>query len=182
MPGFGKSRSAAEETGHVFSEHRTSLLRYLRYHLRDADEAEDIVQDVFIRFFQARESGEEITQPRAWLYRVAHNLLVDFGRKRKPELLDEQGWMLLESRLTSTNGSLDARVHVSQLPWKKLTATELDCLRLRAEGLKFREIGEVLNLSISTVVSYISRAVTKLKGNENEPSESPKHGRAPAVL
>jgi RNA polymerase sigma-70 factor (ECF subfamily) len=144
-------------------------------------EAEDIAQESFIRFFRARTQKEVILQPRAWIFRVAHNLLVDQGRKKKPELLDSDGWLRLENRLLVKPGA-EAKLELSQLPWKRLSPMELGCLRLRAEGLKFREIGEALGLSVSTVVSYISRAVKKLQATENEGGETPLHKRTAAAL
>lgn len=163
MHGFGADSSAAWETEELFAENRDGLMRYLRHHLDDVSAAEDIAQESFIRYFQARGRGEEISQARAWLFRVAHNLVVDHGRKKRPDLLDEESWLKMESRTGPGPNGLDARVEVSRLPWHRLTETELECLRLRSEGLKFREVGEVLGLSISTVASYIGRAVKKLK-------------------
>jgi len=186
----GKPSSAASETEQLFGENRDSLVRYLRYHLDDASEAEDIAQETFVRFFQARSRDEAITQPRAWLFRVAHNLLVDYGRKRKPDLLDEQGWVAVEGHMIVESNGLTAKAEVSKLPWDRLSPAELECLRLRTEGLKFREIGEVLELSISTVVSYVSRALAKLKagkeelrtGKEKKNVDTPDHRRAARAL
>lgn len=180
MKSFGEEGGAAWETEGLFAENREGLMRYLRHHLDDLSTAEDIAQESFIRFFQARSQGEEIAQPRAWLFRVAHNLVVDYGRKKRPDLLDADGWLRIERRTSSSSDSLEARAHVSQLPWDKLTRLELECLRLRAEGLKFREVGEVLGLSISTVTSYIARAVKKLKTAGPGEREAPQHGRTAA--
>ena len=181
MTVFGTANSAAWETEELFAECRDSLVRYLRYHLDDLSEAEDIAQESFIRFFRARTQNETILQPRAWIFRVAHNLLVDQGRKKKPELLDDDGWHKVENRFLA-KPIAEVQVQLSQLPWKRLSPMELGCLRLRAEGLKFREIGEVLGLSVSTVVSYISRAVKKLRATENEGRETPHHRRITAAL
>ena len=109
-----KPSSAASETEQLFGENRDSLVRYLRYHLDDQSEAEDIVQETFVRFSQARSRDEEIAQPRAWLYRVAHNLLVDYGRKRKPDLLDEQGWVAVEGHMVVEANGLTAKAEVSK--------------------------------------------------------------------
>jgi RNA polymerase sigma-70 factor (ECF subfamily) len=180
-----KASSAASETEQLFGQSRDSLVRYIRYHLDDPSEAEDIAQEAFVRFYQVRSRDEKITQPRAWLFRVAHNLLVDYGRKRKPDLLDEQGWMAMEGYLVVEPNGLNAAAEVSKLPWDRLSRMELECLRLRTEGLKFREIGEVLDLSISTVVSYVSRGLTKLRpsnGKEKKKIATPDHSRtAPAL-
>ncbi len=181
MQPFGGSDSAASETERLFDECRDSLIRYLRYHLDDRSEAEDIAQESFIRFFQARKRQENIVQPKAWLFRVAHNLLIDLGRKHRPELLGEQEWTV-HDRGVDPGSRTEARIEVSKLSWERLTPPELECVRLRTEGLKYREIGEILDLSISTVVSYISRALTKLRADVEEKSDAPKHGRTAAAL
>ena len=179
MAEHGQTRDAALETEELFAEVRGALMRYLRHHLDDASAAEDIAQEGFIRFYQARSQGEDIAQPKAWLFRVAHNLLIDYGRKKRPDLLDEEGWLRVEGRLQRPPVELEARVELASLPWYKLTSAEMECLRLRSEGLKFREIAEVLDLSISTIVSYIARAVKKLQDTEPE-REAPHHGRTTA--
>lgn len=178
----GEHESAVRETESVFAEYRDSLIRYLRYHMDDSSEAEDIAQETFVRFYQLRIRDEEILQPRAWLFRVAHNLLVDRGRKKKPELLDDEAWMSMERRLVSPSAPPDAKVYVSQLPWHRLSPMELECLRLRTEGLKLREIGEVLDLAISTVVSYLARATKKLGAVEVSENSASQHGRTPTPV
>jgi RNA polymerase sigma factor (sigma-70 family) len=174
---FAKPNPAACETELLFEQCRESLVRYLRYHLDDRAEADDIAQESFVRYFQARCREEDIQQPRAWLFRVAHNLLIDQSRKKKAELLDQQGWMSLERRLISPASGVETGVYVSQLPWANLTPAERETLQLRTEGLKFREISEVLGLSISTVVSYVSRAIDKLRATGVEKRATSKHGR-----
>ena len=170
--------SAARETEDLFAENRDSLVRYLRHQLGDYSVAEDIAQESFIRFFQARSQGEDVLQPRAWLFRVAHNLLIDYGRKKKPELLDADGWLRVERQVGGGSvGSMEARAEVLALPWHKLTNVEFQCLQLRAEGLKFREVGEVLDLTISTVASYVARALKKLQQAETKDSAASEHRR-----
>jgi DNA-binding CsgD family transcriptional regulator len=97
-------------------------------------------------------------------------------------LLDEDGWARIENRFLSSTDALEAKAQLSRLPWRRLTPMELGCLRLRAEGLKFREIGEILGLSISTVVSYISRGIHKLRPAVEKQVETPHQRRAAAAL
>ena len=184
MRDFGTSGApdrAAWETEELFAECHDSLMRYVRYHLWDASAAEDITQESFIRFFQARSREEEIDQPKAWLFRVAHNLVIDHGRKKKPDLLDEDGWRTIEAKLVAQETVTQLRMDLAGLPWHKLTPTEMECLRLRAEGLKFREVAEVLDITISTVSSYVARAVNKLREASTDPGETPQHRRTAAV-
>ena len=180
MPTLTNKDSAIRETEGIFGEHRSGLLRYIRYHLNDISEAEDIAQESFIRFYQARLRSEEILKPKAWLFRVAHNLLIDLGRKKKPELLDEKGWLAAEALSVVVPSGLEPELMT--LPWHRLTKLELECLRLRTEGFKLREISEVLGVSISTVVSYISRALTKLRPVTEEKFETFDDQRVAAIL
>jgi DNA-binding CsgD family transcriptional regulator len=59
---------------------------------------------------------------------------------------------------------------------------EVECMRLRTEGLKLREIGEVLDLAISSVVSYLARATKKLGAVEVGENSASQHGRTPAPV
>ena len=117
---------------------------------------------------------------------MAHNLVVDYGRKKKPDLLDEDGWRIIEASLATPELVTENQVAISSLPWHKLTPTEMECLRLRAEGLKFREVAEVMDITISTVASYVARAVNKLRETpQGEASkgtgETPQYGRTTAI-
>lgn len=178
----GEHESAVRETEAIFVAYRESLIRYLRYQMDDSSEAEDIAQETFVRYYESRVRREEILQPRAWLFRVAHNLVIDRGRKKKPELLDNESWMNMERRLISPSAPPDAKVYVSQLPWHLLSQMELECMRLRTEGLKLREIGEVLDLAISSVVSYLARATKKLGAVEVGENSASQHRRTPAPV
>ncbi len=182
----GDPARVAWETEELFVEHRESLMRYVRYRLSDFSMAEDIAQECFIRFFQARCQQEIIEQPKAWLFRVARNLVIDHGRTNKLELLGDDEWRIIEADLIAQDSEADYRLRVSSLPWHLLTPIEMECLRLRAEGLKFREVAEVLNITISTVASYVARAVNKLRETQvgharKSACETPHYRRATAI-
>ena len=182
----GDPARVAWETEELFVEHRASLMRYLRYRLGDFATAEDIAQECFIRFFQARCKQEVIEQPKAWLFRVAHNLVIDHGRTKKLDLVGDDEWRLIEAGLAAQDMESEYRLRISSLPWHTLTSTEMECLRLRAEGLKFREIAAVLDITISTAASYVARAVNKLRETQvgrasKDASETSQYGRITAV-
>jgi len=79
---------------------RSRLGKFIRGQVRDAAEAEDILQDVWLEFYAAADTLE---QAGAWLYRVAKNRIVDRARRRKEEPLpsadDEDGHSWLEENL-----------------------------------------------------------------------------------
>jgi RNA polymerase sigma factor (sigma-70 family) len=68
----------------IYQNYRDAIYRYVYHHLGNAQTAEDLTSDVFRRFLQAlRNGGGPNRQLKAWLYRVAHNLIVDELRRRK---------------------------------------------------------------------------------------------------
>lgn len=174
---------AAWETEQLFEEHSSNLIRYLRCGARSTVDLEDIAQEAFVRFFRARCDGEEIQSPKAWLYRVARHLAIDFGKKAKPILLDDAGWRKVEAdQAYRQEFSGDERsLRSSNLPWHKLSPSERECLLLRAEGLTFREVAEVMEISISTAASYVARAIKKFQRADPKPSETSQHGTAASL-
>ena len=65
----------------IHDRYHDRLLAYVRHMLRGHSEAEDVVQDVFLRAYGALRSGERDIAVRPWLYRVAHNRCIDYVRR-----------------------------------------------------------------------------------------------------
>src|SRR6266566_5022757 len=65
------------------------LRSFIRKHVADQGEAEDILQDVFYELVQAYRLMKPVEQVTAWLFRVARNRITDLFRKKKPELSTE---------------------------------------------------------------------------------------------
>ena len=93
----------------VVARERSRLRNFIRGQVRDAAEAEDILQDVLLEFYAATDA---IEQAGAWLFRVAKNRIVDRARKRKEEPLpaadDEEGRSWLEENLPDPAAGPDA--------------------------------------------------------------------------
>lgn len=68
---------------------RTRLGNFIRRRVRDPNEAEDILQDVFYEFVQAYRLPAPIEQASAWLFRTARNRIIDRFRKKKEQPLSE---------------------------------------------------------------------------------------------
>ncbi|HEV3430673.1 MAG TPA: sigma-70 family RNA polymerase sigma factor [Paraburkholderia sp.] len=88
----------SEITATVVRE-RTRLVNFIRRRIRDQDDAEDILQDVFHEFVQAYRLPAPIEQASAWLFRAARNRIVDRFRKKKEQPLAE---------LSGTDGDADS--------------------------------------------------------------------------
>jgi RNA polymerase sigma-70 factor (ECF subfamily) len=104
---------------------------------------------------------------RSWLYRVVHNAAIDQLRHQgKQESLVTE-W-LQENTATSTSAEDDLilRQRIAQ-SLSLLNERERHCLLLRADGLSYKEISDVLSISVKAVSVYLVRGLKKI-GGRNE--------------
>src|SRR3569623_1196978 len=72
----------------TYDSYADELYRYCRMRVSDGEKAEDLVQDVFVRFWQTLREGTRPENPRAFLYTLARNRVIDWYRKKKESSLD----------------------------------------------------------------------------------------------
>ena len=153
----------------IFQVLRLPVYYYLMAFLGDAATADDLTQEVFLRLYKHLHQGRPVENVRLWVFRVAHNLAFDERqRHQRRALLDESAWEDLCAHLPDP--ALNPEQHAVQreqlerlragLQW--LSPQELQCLLLRTEGLRYREIGEILGIATSTVSEFLQRALRKL--------------------
>jgi RNA polymerase sigma-70 factor, ECF subfamily len=149
----------------LFQELRKPLLRYLAGLGLSHEEAQDVVQEAFLSLHKHLSAGGSQANIRSWLFRVAHN------RARNSQMSYAQRMREPLDPVFDTP-TADASPEKAVLAKEKyqrlakavysLAEPERQCLMLRAEGLRYREIGEVLAISTSTVADTVERAVKKL--------------------
>ena len=158
------STVACEATA-LYRELRKPLLRYLVCLGLSSDEAQDVVQDAFLILHRHLASGGSQENIRGWLFRVAHNQARNrqnrYDRNFKPPGEREIDAALDEA--TPERAVLE-KEKFQQLgkAIRLLSASERECLLLRASGLRYREISEVLGIATSTVSDTVDRAIKKL--------------------
>src|SRR3984957_10844547 len=153
------------EAATLYRELRKPLLRYLVCLGVSADEAQDVVQDAFLSLHRHLSSGRSRENIRSWLFRVAHN-----AARNRQNRYDRRFAAPLEDGLDSVlDDATPEQVVLEKEKFRRLrksicmlTESERECLLLRAGGLRYREIGEVLGLSTSTVGDTVDRAIQKL--------------------
>jgi RNA polymerase sigma-70 factor, ECF subfamily len=153
------------ETTTLYRELRKPLLRYLVCLGLSADEAQDVVQDAFVSLHGHLASNGSLENIRGWLFRVAHNC----GRNRQLSYDRRFGKPLDPDLDLLCDEVTPERVALEKEKFRRLgeailllTESERECLLLRAGGLRYREIGEVLELPTSTVGETVERAIKKL--------------------
>jgi RNA polymerase sigma-70 factor (ECF subfamily) len=149
----------------LYRELRKPLLRYLVCLGLSSDEAQDVIQDAFLGLHRHLASGGAQENIRSWLFRVAHN-----QARNRQKSYDRRFGAPLEAR---TDSALDEatpeRVMLDKEKFgrlekaiRQLPESERECLLLRAGGLRYREIGDVLGIATSTVADTVARAIKKL--------------------
>jgi len=162
---ISRVRTRSAEATALFQELRKPLLRYLVCLGLSADDAQDVVQDAFLSLHQHIESGGHEENIRSWLFRVAHN-----QARNRQKAYERRFTAPLDSDADRISGSSTPEQAVLEKEKfqrldraiRSLSECERDCLLLRAEGLRYREIGEILGIATSTVGDTVDRAVRKL--------------------
>ena len=157
---------AAEQVRQLYLEAREDVYRYLlNLGIRPAP-AQELTQDTFLRLYEAMSKGQEIREPRAWVFRVAHNLgLTARARERFSQPLDESLGAALRDRAVPVERTLIERERLVRIQnaVAQLSPQQKQVLELRVDGLRYREIAETLGLGLSTVYEFLNRAVGRLR-------------------
>jgi len=150
----------------VDSQYGTLLFRVAHAALRNRAEAEDVVQETFIRVLQHQRSLHEVRDMRVWLVRIAWNLALDRRRRIRPSQMDDA---FAETLASATVPADKALAHAAYLrtvldEMERLPNAERHALLLNAvDEMNTVEIAQVLNKSESAVRALLFRARTRLR-------------------
>jgi RNA polymerase sigma-70 factor (ECF subfamily) len=142
------------------------LFRVAHSVLRSPAEAEDVVQDVFVRVLEHRRSLPTVRDMRVWLIRIAWNLALDRRRRIRPEQLDDSFAESLVGSSMPADKALDEAQRMKSVlrELERLPRGERHVLLLSAiEELGTTEMAEVMGRSESAVRALLFRARTRLR-------------------
>jgi RNA polymerase sigma-70 factor (ECF subfamily) len=170
VPSVGdRSRSSEfkveEKVIGLFDELRAPLLRYLAGFPLAVQDSEDVIQEVFLALFQHLRNGKSHQNIRGWLFRTAHNLALKRHLRYRKDV-ENGSLMAAEERLVDPAPNPEDQFAFHQTQQRLLSVVRAMpehqrwCLYLRAEGLRYREIAEVLNISLGSVALYLERSLT----------------------
>lgn len=152
--------------GEVFDMYYEPIYRYVRQHVGHAETAEDITAEVFRRFLESMESGRgPAAYIRAWLYRVAHNLIVDDARRQT-----HRGHLELDERLIAGEGDVAEQaerqllIGHTRIALEDLTESQRSVIILKyIQGLDNNEIAKILDLHVGAVRALSHRGIKALR-------------------
>jgi RNA polymerase sigma-70 factor (ECF subfamily) len=153
----------------LFDEYRVRLLRYALSFGLSVHDGEEIIQEVFLSLYRHLQLGRSRKNLRGWLFRVVHNLA----------LKQRQAAHGVRETILSDGSLMEKLIDFAPNPEEQLAAVQRhdrlravlqalperdqSCLHLRAEGLRYREIADVLGMSLGAVSISLTRSLARLE-------------------
>jgi len=151
-----------------FDLFRDSLLRYVLSFGLTLHDGEEVVQEAFLALFRHLQRGKSRQNLQGWIFRVAHNLALKQREANQRSLdIKVRDWTLAERQIDPAPNPEEQASFTQR--WRRMLAVlealpeeDLYCLRLRTEGLRYREIATVLDISLGAVSISLTRSLARL--------------------
>jgi RNA polymerase sigma-70 factor (ECF subfamily) len=148
----------------TYDTHFEKIFKYCYYRISDRELAKDLSQQAFMKTWASLQEGSVIDNVRAFVYTTAHNLVVDWYRRKKEtslEVLAENGF---DPADLSQNPEHDAEFESLLKILNELSPEDKELVLMRhVEGIKPREIAKQMGTDSNTISVRIHRATRRLK-------------------
>jgi len=144
----------------IYAENYKTVFRVATRMVGNSEDVADIVQEIFIDFFNKTSNGNIIHHPKSWLYRATINKCIDNHRNRKRyQDLESLYEYNIEPELVENQEMKDAII----LAISKLKPQEKTLAIVYSEGLSYKEIAEVTGIKFSSIGKMLSRTLKKME-------------------
>lgn len=144
----------------TYQENYNKMFRFAQKIVVNEDAVKDILQEVFIYYYQKLDNGHEIHNPKSWLLRATINKCIDYTKRQKKLIkIDNINPIMVKEDLFEIN---QTKMIVNQA-LDKLKPKERALAILYSEGLPYLEISQLTDIKYSSVGKTISRTLKKLK-------------------
>jgi RNA polymerase sigma-70 factor, ECF subfamily len=154
----------------AYEAERLTIYRYLVSMRLPPPVAQEITQDVFVKLYMTLRDGTEVRALRTWLFTVASRLFLNWRRDEHVTSVvqGEEADRALNTLADPGEGPEHTLIHRQRLEavaaaFAGLSPQQQVCLHLRAEGLRYKEIADVLGIAVPTVSEFVRRAVVRLQ-------------------
>lgn len=155
-----KFREGKDEAFHeIYHELKKPIYTIIYRVLYDKALAEDVMQELFLKLSQTPPTSK-VDKPRAWIFKMAHNLAIDHKRKvRNNHLIIEE----IEDANITLEHKVSTRIDVEKAI-QQLNASEREIITLRLNAeLKFKDIAHITNMPLGTVLWKYRQSIEKLR-------------------
>jgi RNA polymerase sigma-70 factor (ECF subfamily) len=152
----------------VYREHYATIYRFCHRLTGSPEEARDLTQETFMRFYTAVQHSQPIDQPAAWLYRVAGNMCITSLRqnRRRAELLDQNRDCLPSETTTEPDFMHREAIRKIRQALDRLSPRDQVLINLYQERRSYTEIAEIIGVQPGSVGTLLSRAIAQLRSLE----------------
>jgi RNA polymerase sigma-70 factor (ECF subfamily) len=157
----------ADAFGELYLLHLDAIYRYIYFRIADANDAQDLAEQTFLKAWESLPRYEQRGPPfTSWLYRIAHNLIVDHHRRQKPivslSLAEKNNWKskgpnALAQIIQAEETAALARA-IAQLPHDQQQVIVLRFI----EGLSHNEVAQIVDKSPGACRVHQHRALAAL--------------------
>lgn len=161
-----KDLANPEIFGELYDALAPALLRHACLRVRKKEEAEDLVSAVFEKTWIYLAEGGEIKNPKAFLYQILRNSIIDYFRTRKEEIWLEENNTKIQSERKSLPENLFIQEEAEEIKesLKKIKPEFREIIILRyVDELSFAEIEKILRKKRGTLYVMLHRALKELK-------------------
>jgi len=170
LAGLGQKENAGSslqrQVADLFEECREDVYRYLLTLGLYPPQAQETAQESFLRLYATLKKGDRIENPRAYVFRIAHNIGLRVRAQQHTVTPFDPD---VEQRLVSSAEDAEHGL-IEKEKWLRfhravegLSEQQKRCLSLRLEGLRYPEIGSILGISASAVGEFLRRAMVRLR-------------------
>lgn len=148
----------------AYAMYADAIFRYCYFKTGEREVAKDIAQDIFVKTWEYLIKGGNIENMKAYLYKVAHNAVIDFWRKSKSIPDSDLNPLVFENAEASEKTETQAEYSVFLSMLKKISEEDRDLIVMRyVEDMTPGEIAQILGVKENTVSVRITRAVSRLR-------------------
>jgi len=143
----------------LVDRYRPRLLAFCRNMMRSSEDAEDVLQEVFVNAYRAMRADDRPIQAKAWLYRIARNRCLNELRRNTAAGVESMD--VFETNEPTAIETVERREHIEEIvrDVKRLPEQQRAALLLREmEGLPYQQIADVLETTVPSVKSLLVRA------------------------
>lgn len=148
----------------IWADYNDALLKYIKHRVGDQFDAEDILQDVYVRIYKNIDSLKYLEKLESWIYNITKNAIIDYYRKKKDTPMDTT---YFESKPTKDDSNNNMNDEISRCIGKmidELPKTQKEAIRQHdINGMKHKEISKQFNISVSSSKMRVLRGKAKLK-------------------
>jgi RNA polymerase sigma-70 factor (ECF subfamily) len=151
-----------EEVTDLFEQLHDPLFRYLLSFGLSVQDGEEVIQEIFLALFQHLKNGKPRDNLRGWVFRVGHNLALKLRQRSAGRAAQAEDGGVDGSPDPEQQALYNQRQRRLSAVIRALPRQDRACLALRAEGIRYREIAEILGVSLGTVALSLERSLAKL--------------------